>query len=483
MASFRLALLLLAALWPRGAAAVGPHCAQADELVCKVGASTIAGPWTFSGASPLLFDGATPDANKTTFTFTDPTAARTVTFPNANSNTVKPADCGTVQNVRSIGSDGTITCQSVSDLACSGPCVSASEIDVLSGAIPLVFEGLTADAFETSLAVTDPTADRTFTLPNADSVAVQPATCSSQQPVTAVSALGVLTCTDIYSATHTWSAKQTLTSAPQINAASPASGKVWTATDATGNASWQSFSGAGGGGWTDGGVNVALTTISDKVGIGTAAPGAKFEVVGDQPASVGAGSGTDADIGGNFTGGKGGNTTDATGDVGGTGGGMFFQGGAGGDAPAGSTNGSGGHVSFTGGLPGGGLGSAGNQGSIFMTGRLVVLDGATSVQPQTQNLTADNTTLVVIRGALTLTSDNATATNRTMIMPTPVQDGQHVILAWTGTNGGELVDNSAQTGGGTTRLASTWTPTQYDTLVLFAPTAGGDWYELSRSAN
>lgn len=38
---------------------------------------------------------------------------------------------------------------------------------VLSGASPLVFEGNTADAFETTLAVTDPTADQTITLPNA----------------------------------------------------------------------------------------------------------------------------------------------------------------------------------------------------------------------------------------------------------------------------------------------------------------------------
>lgn len=36
----------------------------------------------------------------------------------------------------------------------------------VAGATPLVFEGTTADAFETSLAITDPTADRTVTIPN-----------------------------------------------------------------------------------------------------------------------------------------------------------------------------------------------------------------------------------------------------------------------------------------------------------------------------
>lgn len=38
-----------------------------------------------AGASPLVFDGATVDAtNRTTFAITDPTAARTITFPNAS---------------------------------------------------------------------------------------------------------------------------------------------------------------------------------------------------------------------------------------------------------------------------------------------------------------------------------------------------------------------------------------------------------------
>ena len=36
----------------------------------------------------------------------------------------------------------------------------------INGASPLVFEGATADAYETTIAVTDPTADRTITLPN-----------------------------------------------------------------------------------------------------------------------------------------------------------------------------------------------------------------------------------------------------------------------------------------------------------------------------
>ncbi len=43
---------------------------------------------------------------------------------------------------------------------------------VFAGAIPICLEGFTANNFETCFAVTDPTADRTLTLPNADGTVV-----------------------------------------------------------------------------------------------------------------------------------------------------------------------------------------------------------------------------------------------------------------------------------------------------------------------
>lgn len=73
----------------------------------------------------LQFDGATYDRFKTTFAITDPTAARTITFPN---------------------SSGTVA---LNPLGAS-----------------MEFEGATANAYETTLAVVDPTADRTITLPD-----------------------------------------------------------------------------------------------------------------------------------------------------------------------------------------------------------------------------------------------------------------------------------------------------------------------------
>lgn len=58
----------------------------------------------------------------------------------------------------------------------------------------IVCEGDTADAFETRIVVTDPTADRAFTIPNANSVAVVPGTCSTGMLFSSISASGVITC-------------------------------------------------------------------------------------------------------------------------------------------------------------------------------------------------------------------------------------------------------------------------------------------------
>jgi len=71
---------------------------------------------------------------------------------------VLPTADGTSNQVLQTDGNGTL----------SWSTVSASSIGTLSGASPLVLEGLTADDYETTLAVTDPTADRTLTFPNVD---------------------------------------------------------------------------------------------------------------------------------------------------------------------------------------------------------------------------------------------------------------------------------------------------------------------------
>ena len=51
-----------------------------------------------SGASPLVFEGSTDDANETTLAFTDPTTDRTITFPNATGTIVLEATASTLTN-------------------------------------------------------------------------------------------------------------------------------------------------------------------------------------------------------------------------------------------------------------------------------------------------------------------------------------------------------------------------------------------------
>ena len=124
----------------------------------------------FSGAS-LVFEGATDDSYETTLTVTDPTADRTFTFPDANGDVVLITATQTMSNKR-------LTTPTINGGTFSGSFTGAMDITgiVLSGASPLVFEGATADDYETTLAFTDPTADRVITIPNVTDTLVGKAT-------------------------------------------------------------------------------------------------------------------------------------------------------------------------------------------------------------------------------------------------------------------------------------------------------------------
>ena len=69
------------------------------------------------------------------------------------------------------GSDVDVTISSLGNKAPSASPTFTGNVDltgaVLTGASPLVLEGATANAHETTIAVTDPTADRTVTIPDA----------------------------------------------------------------------------------------------------------------------------------------------------------------------------------------------------------------------------------------------------------------------------------------------------------------------------
>ncbi len=147
-----------------------------------------------SGASPLVFEGATDDGYETTLAFTDPTADRTITVPNATDTLVGRATTDTLTN-KSIDFGGTgnsitgslaewnTALQSESFVSLTGsetltnktltsPTINTPTITSLTATAlnltdsSIVFEGATDDAYETTLTVVDPTADRTITLPN-----------------------------------------------------------------------------------------------------------------------------------------------------------------------------------------------------------------------------------------------------------------------------------------------------------------------------
>jgi len=88
---------------------------------------------------------------------------------------------------------GVWTCNNTGALLTANTFTAAQ---TFQGATPIVLDGATAGTNATTVTVTDPTGARTFTVPDADSVAVQPQTCAAGQHVTAISAAGVVTCTD-----------------------------------------------------------------------------------------------------------------------------------------------------------------------------------------------------------------------------------------------------------------------------------------------
>ena len=107
-------------------------------------AAKIATDVTFGGN--LILEGATADAFETTLTVVDPTADRTITFQNASGTVAFLTD---VTGGASPGNFTTITLDN-----------------------NITFEGDTDDAYETTLAVVDPTADRTISLPDATGTVV-----------------------------------------------------------------------------------------------------------------------------------------------------------------------------------------------------------------------------------------------------------------------------------------------------------------------
>ena len=184
-----------------------------------INAGTMSGAFTgtmtmngvvLAGASPLVFEGASDDAYETTLALVDPTADRTLSLPNATDTLIGKATTDTLTNKSfDLGGSGnsltgtisefnsalqsasfatldnsetltnkTFTSPTINGGTFSGSFTGTMDITgtVLSGASPLVFEGATDDAYETTWAFVDPTADRTITVPNATDTLIGKAT-------------------------------------------------------------------------------------------------------------------------------------------------------------------------------------------------------------------------------------------------------------------------------------------------------------------
>ena len=112
---------------------------------------------TFTGAQAgleikfgnnIVLEGTTDNAFEMTLSGGDPTADRTITLPDVS---------GTVVTTGNLSAVTTLTSPTITTPTITGAVFNDGSV---------VFEGATADAFETTLAVTDPTADRTITFPD-----------------------------------------------------------------------------------------------------------------------------------------------------------------------------------------------------------------------------------------------------------------------------------------------------------------------------
>lgn len=157
---------------------------------------------TINGGS-IVLEGATADAFETTLAVTDPTADRTITFPDASGtvalngsialgthtsgNYVADVTAGTGVTVSHTPGEASSAQVSIGQAVGTTDSPTFNNLN-LGGSV--VFEGATADAYETTLAVTDPTEDRTITLPDVTGTVITTGNLSS---ITSVGTLSSLT--------------------------------------------------------------------------------------------------------------------------------------------------------------------------------------------------------------------------------------------------------------------------------------------------
>jgi hypothetical protein len=122
----------------------GANVTVAGNLTVS-GSTTTVDSTTINVTNSFTFEGSTADSFETVLTIADPTADRTVTIQDATHTLV-----------------GRDTTDTLTNKTITSPIVTGLKLNDSS----IVFEGSSANSFETTVTVTNPTADRTITLPN-----------------------------------------------------------------------------------------------------------------------------------------------------------------------------------------------------------------------------------------------------------------------------------------------------------------------------
>ena len=128
-------------------------------------------------SADIIFEGATADNFETFLRVTDATADRIITFPDESGTVLTSAssipNSGLANSSLTIGATGIAlgttasTISGLTSLTSTNLVAGSGANSILLGSGNITFEGSTANDFETSLTVTDPTADRTITFPDA----------------------------------------------------------------------------------------------------------------------------------------------------------------------------------------------------------------------------------------------------------------------------------------------------------------------------
>ena len=128
-------------------------------------------------SADIIFEGATADNFETFLRVTDATADRIITFPDESGTVLTSSssipNSGLANSSLTIGATGIAlgttasTISGLTSLTSTNLVAGSGANSILLGSGNITFEGSTANDFETSLTVTDPTADRTITFPDA----------------------------------------------------------------------------------------------------------------------------------------------------------------------------------------------------------------------------------------------------------------------------------------------------------------------------